>query len=143
MIRLGCAWYPEHWPSDRWATDLQLMRDAGMNVVRLAEFGWSRMEPCEGHFSFDWLHQAIELAAQYGMEVVLGTPTAAPPAWLTQRYPETLAIRQDGRQATHGIRCHYSPVSARYRDFCRRIAEEMAKCFGTNSHVIGWQIDNE
>jgi beta-galactosidase len=119
------------------------MREAGMNVVRLAEFAWSRMEPTEGEFNFDWLYQAVELAAQYGMEVVLGTPTAAPPAWLTQKYPETLATRADGRQATHGLRCHYSPANLTYLRFCQRIAEEMAKCFGKNAHVIGWQIDNE
>ncbi|MHB8627972.1 MAG: beta-galactosidase [Aggregatilineales bacterium] len=143
MFKFGCAWYPEHWPASRWPTDLQLMSDAGMNVVRVGEFAWSRMEPAENQFNFDWLEQAIKLAADYGMKVVLGTPTAAPPAWLTQQYPEILAIGQDGRQATHGMRCHYSPTSPVYKQFCRRISSEMAKCFGHNPHVIGWQIDNE
>jgi beta-galactosidase len=119
------------------------MRQAGMNMVRIAEFAWSRMEPDEGRFAFDWLEHAVELAARSGLAVVLGTPTAAPPAWLTQRYPDTLAIRENGRQATHGMRCHYSPTSSTYLRFCRRIADEMAQCFGRNPHVIGWQIDNE
>jgi beta-galactosidase len=142
-MRLGCAWYPEHWHEARWPEDLSLMRDAGMNVVRIAEFAWSRMEPEEGRFEFDWLDRAIALAAEHGLQSVVGTPTAAPPAWLTFKYPETLATRETGARATHGNRCHYSPTSVLYRRFCRRIAEEMAKRFGHNRHVIGWQIDNE
>lgn len=140
---LGCAWYPEHWDESRWDEDLRLMREAGITMVRMAEFAWSRLEPEEGRFVFDWLDRAVALAARRDIVTILGTPTAAPPAWLTQRYPETLAVREDGHRATHGARCHYAPTSARYRECCRRIAEEMAKQFGANPHVIGWQIDNE
>lgn len=140
---LGSAWYPEHWDESAWTEDLRLMREAGFNVVRVAEFAWSRMEPDEGRFDLDWLERCIELAAKYGLVTVVGTPSAAPPAWLTHKYPETLAVRGDGRQEDHGRRCHYSPTSAVYRRFCRRIAQEMAKRFGANPHVIGWQIDNE
>jgi len=119
------------------------MREAGMNVVRMAEFAWSRLEPAEGRYDLDWLERAVDLAAQHGLAVVLGTPTAAPPAWMTRRYPETLLVRDNGRVATHGNRCHFSPTNPRYRDFCRKIAEQMAQRFGRHPHVIGWQIDNE
>jgi beta-galactosidase len=143
VITLGTAWYPEHWPESMWASDLELMRVAKINLVRVAEFAWSRLEPHEGQFELDWLERAVNLAAQQGMSIVLGTPTAAPSAWLTQRYPETLALREDGKSATHGMRCHYSATSPVYLDFCRRIAGVMAQRFGTHPHVIGWQIDNE
>jgi len=142
-MRFGCAWYPEQWDESRWPEDLRLMRDAGMNVVRVAEFAWSRLEPEEGRYDLDWLERAVDLAGRHGLSVVLGTPTAAPPAWMTHRYPDTLLVRDDGHPATHGNRCHFSPTSARYRDFCRQIAEQMAQRLGGNPHVIGWQIDNE
>ncbi len=140
---LGTAWYPEHWPESRWRDDLRLMREAGLKVVRVGEFAWSRLEPAEGQFDLDWLERAVHLAAEYGLVTVMGTPTAAPPAWLTQTYPDVLAVREDGRRATHGNRCHFSPTSLRYRQFCERIAGQMAARFGHNPHVIGWQIDNE
>jgi beta-galactosidase len=142
-MQLGCAWYPEHWDESRWPVDLRLMRDAGMTVVRVGEFAWSRLEPTEGHFDLDWLERAVTQAAALGLQTVMGTPTAAPPAWLTTAYPEVLAIRPGGQRARHGGRCHYSPTSATYRTFCRRIAEEMARRFGHTPSVIGWQIDNE
>ena len=140
---LGAAWYPEQWPEARWEEDLTLMQAAGIRMVRVAEFAWSRMESQEGKFDFAWLERAVALAARHDILVVLGTPTAAPPAWLTQKYPETLVIDENGRRATHGNRQQCSLTSVRYRELARRIAEGMAQRFGHNPHVIGWQIDNE
>lgn len=142
-LHLGAAWYPEHWPEERWLEDVKLMRDAGFTVVRVAEFAWSDLEPREGAFSLGWLERAVKLAADNDLAVVIGTPTAAPPAWLTHKYPDTLAIHEDGRRATHGGRCHFDVTSERYLQFCRRIAEKLALCFGHDARVIGWQIDNE
>src|SRR5690348_932345 len=100
----GTAWYPEQWDEARWEKDLSLMQVAGINMVRVGEFAWSRMEPQEGRFDFGWLDRAIDLAAKHNIKVVLGTPSAAPPAWLTYKYPDTLAIWEDGRRAQHGNR---------------------------------------
>ncbi len=139
----GSAWYPEHWPEERWSEDIRLMQQARMNVCRIAEFAWSSMEPSEGQYHLDWIKRAIDLLHSHGIAVVLGTPSAAPPAWLTSRYHDTLAYDQNGHPAQHGNRCHVSPVSETYKRFCRKIAEQMALTFGKDERVIGWQIDNE
>jgi len=140
---MGTDWYPEQWPESRWEEDLRLMEAANLKVIRLAEFAWSRMEPSEGHYDLDWLERAISLAAKHHIVSVIGTPTAGPPAWLTQKYPDTLRVDENGHRATHGNRAHGSVSSPRYREFCRRIAEQMAIRFGHNPNVVGWQIDNE
>lgn len=114
-----------------------------MTVVRLGEFAWSRLEPAEGEYDLEWLVRAIDLAAEHGLKSVVGTPTAAPPAWLTQRYPDVLAFDQNGRPHTHGNRCHYRASSKKYLELCARIAERLAKRLGSHPSVIGWQIDNE
>ncbi len=142
-LLLGAAWYPEQWPESRWDEDLRLMEEAHITFARIGEFAWSRLEPSEGQYDFDWLERAIDKAAQHHVAIVLGTPTAAPPAWLTQKYPDTLLIGADGRSAVHGNRQQFSFASPRYREFCRQIAGEMANRFGHNANVIGWQIDNE
>jgi beta-galactosidase len=140
---LGTAWYPEQWPEPRWDADLALMQAAGICVVRVGEFAWSRMEPSEGQYDLDWLERAIAVAAKHGIFTVLGTPSAAPPAWLTQKYPETLRVEEDGRRAEHGNRQQFNWANPRYRELSRQMAEQMAKRFGHNPYVIGWQIDNE
>ncbi len=140
---LGVAWYPEQWDESRWDQDLGLMQAAGVRMVRMAEYAWSRMEPREGRFDFDWLQRAVEMAGRHKIFVVLGTPTGAPPAWLTQKYPDVMRVDENGRRAIPGGREHYSYSSPRYRPYARRIAEEMAKRFGRHPNVIGWQVDNE
>ena len=142
-VLVGTAWYPEQWPESRWEADLKLMEDAHIKMVRVAEFSWSRLEPSEGHYDLDWLDRAITAAAKHHIVTVVGTPTATPPAWLTAKYPETLRIEPNGQRVTHGNRAHASVASDLYLDFCRKIAEEMAKRFGHNPNVAGWQIDNE
>jgi beta-galactosidase len=142
-LLMGTDWYPEQWPETRWDTDLSMMESAHLNVTRIAEFAWSRMEPSEQKYDFDWLEHVIRLAEKHHISVVLGTPTAAPPAWLTQKYPETLRVEADGQRVTHGNRAHGSVTSVKYLEFCKRIAGEMGKRFGHDPNVVGWQIDNE
>ena len=79
-IHFGVDYYPEHWPKERWETDAKLMQEMGVQVVRMAEFSWFKMEPSEGEFHFEWLEEAVALLDRYGIKTVLGTPTAAPPA---------------------------------------------------------------
>ncbi|MDP9159358.1 MAG: beta-galactosidase, partial [Acidobacteriota bacterium] len=142
-LLLGTAWYPEQWPESLWHADLALMEQAGVRMVRIGEFAWSRMEPSEGHYDLDWLDHAITAASRHGIYTVLGTPTAAPPAWLTQKYPATLRMEQTGRVAEHGNRQQFNFANEKYRELSRKIAEQMAKRFGHNPYVLGWQIDNE
>ena len=140
---MGTAWYPEQWPRERWEKDLALMDAAHIDVVRIAEFAWSTLEPSEGQFEFDWLDRAMEQAARHHIRVVIGTPSAAPPAWLTSKYPDVLRIDEDGRAEEHGNRQQFSFTSPRYRALAREMAEKLAAHYGHNPNVIGWQIDNE
>jgi beta-galactosidase len=142
-LMLGASWYPEQWPEARWDADLALMQAAGLRMVRVGEFAWSSLEPEEGRFTLDWLDRAIAAAAAHHIVVVLGTPTDAPPAWLTSKYPETLRVDENGRRLQHGERRQFSYTSVKYRELCRRIVEQLARRFGHNPDVIGWQIGNE
>ncbi len=142
-ILLGAAWYPEQWPESRWEKDLSLMEAAHIDVVRVGEFAWSTMEPSEGQYEFDWLGRAIALASKHHICVVLGTPTAAPPAWLTTKYPETLRWDENGVRDQHGNRAQFSFTDPKYRQLAHVIAEQMAIHFGQNPNVVGWQLDNE
>jgi len=142
-LLLGTAWYPEQWPEARWDADLALMEKAGIRFVRVGEFAWSRMERTEGNYDLEWLDHAIAAAGRHHIATVIGTPSAAPPAWLTQKYPETLRTMEDGRKDQHGNRQQFNWANAKYRELARKMAEQLAKRFGHNPSVIGWQIDNE
>lgn len=143
MFYFGVDYYPEHWPVERWPIDAQLMAEAGMNVVRLAEFAWSRLEPTDGQYDFTWLDQAIDILFKQGIRVILGTPTASAPPWLMGKDPALYIMREDGRRATFGNRREYCPNHPLYHDYSRRIVTQMATHYANHPAVIGWQIDNE
>jgi beta-galactosidase len=143
MFYFGVDYYPEHWPEERWPEDARLMAEAGINVVRLAEFAWSKMEPQEGRYDFDWLDRAISILASRDIRIILGTPTASAPPWLMSQYPDAFLVREDGRQATFGNRREYCPNNPAYHEYTRRIVTQMAEHYADHPAVIGWQIDNE
>ena len=140
---LGAAYYPEDWPLSQVDDDIALMKQAGLNVMRMGEFAWGRMEPQEGQYDFGWLHAVVKKLAKAGIATILGTPTATPPPWLTERYPESLMMSEQGVRAQHGARRHVCSNSPVYRGHCARIVTRMAEEFGQDPNVIGWQIDNE
>jgi beta-galactosidase len=140
---IGVDYYPEHWPREKWETDIKLMKEAGFNTVRLAEFSWIKMEPVEGQYEFGWLDDVIALLARYDMNAILGTPTAVMPAWVARKYPETLRQNPDGTRIVWGGRKNNCFSSGTYRLLSERITRAMAEHFAMASNVIGWQIDNE
>lgn len=142
-MKVGVDYYPEHWDRALWEQDARQMREAGITIVRLAEFAWSRLEPTEGTFDFDWLDQAISAFAQHGIDVVLGTPTATPPVWLTHRYPDVLPVDNKGQAHYPGVRLHRCYNSPSLRQFGARIIERLTQRYSAHPAVIGWQTDNE
>ena len=142
-IHIGSSFYPEHRGESYWAHDIRLMKEAGFTVARMAEFAWSTMEPSVGEFNFDWLESVVAKLASAGIVSVLGTPTAAPPAWLVQQHPDLMAVDENGRRVQFGNRCHYCVNSSEFHAATRRIVSAMAEYFGKNPNIIGWQLDNE
>jgi len=142
-MEIGVAYYPEHWPEDRWALDARLMVEAGIEVVRVGEFAWSRLEPRRERIETDWLEAALAVLAEHGLKVILCTPTAAPPPWLFQRHPDLLPQDRDGRRWYSGSRRDVCLNSPAYRRYARRIVTELAKRFGSGHGVRAWQVDNE
>jgi beta-galactosidase len=143
MFYFGVDYYPEQWDEARWAEDARLMSEAHFNVVRLAEFAWSKLEPREGVLDFDWLDRAISILAAHGLQIVLGTPTASPPGWLMMPHPELFRVREDGRRVAFGNRREYCPNQPVYRNRSCHIVSALAEHYADHRAVIGWQIDNE
>ncbi|GBF08174.1 beta-galactosidase family [Deinococcus aerius] len=142
-LELGVCDYPEHVPQGCWSEYAQAQKALGLRFVRIAEFAWSRLEPQPGQYEWRWLDEAVETYAAAGLQVVLCTPTAAPPAWLVIQHPEVLPVGRDGRVKTFGSRRHYDPSSSMFREHSRRITRAMAERYGQHAAVVGWQTDNE
>lgn len=142
-LTLGVCYYPEHWSEELWEDDFRRMREMNISVIRMAEFAWAILEKEEGRFDFSFFNRVMDLAHHYGLKVILGTPTATPPAWLTHKYPEVLNANKEGVLYRHGMRRHYNYSSPKYRELCERIVRNMVEAYKDHPAVMGWQIDNE
>ena len=141
--QFGVDYYPEHWPKERWPIDAQMMREMGIQIVRLAEFSWQKFEPRKGEFHFEDLDKAIAVLAAEGIDVILGTPTAAPPAWIIEENPEIQPTDWRGQQRFFGSRHHDCQSNPVYREHIRRYVTAFAAHYAATPHVAGWQVDNE
>ena len=113
LMQVGAYYYPEHWPETQWGRDLDTMKELGFEFTHVGEFAWAFMEPEEGRFDLDWLDDALKILGAHGIQAVLGTPTAAMPAWVARKYPETLATQKDGTRITWGARKNSVPAKTR------------------------------
>ncbi len=138
---LGVCYYPEHWDEALWAEDAARMVEAGLTYVRIGEFAWSRLEPSEGQFTWDWLDRAVQTLRSAGLKIVMGTPSATPPRWMIDKHPDMLIVGPDGRALGHGGRRHYCFSHAGYRAEAARIAGQMAERYSDAVEI--WQTDNE
>lgn len=139
----GAAYYPEYEPEERTEKDLKMMKDCGMNVVRMAESTWSTWEPREGEFDFSILKSTLDLCEKYNMKVIIGTPTYAVPAWLAKKHPEVIAETHDGRRPYYGARQIVDIADETYRHYCEIIIRKLMKAVAPYKCVIGFQLDNE
>ncbi len=143
MIETGVYYYPEAWDSTQWDRDFKKMAEMGFEFTHMADFAWAKLEPQEGKYDFVWLDKAVALAAKHGLKIIMCTPTAAPPAWLIQKYPEVLVLKDDGLLAQHGTRRHCSWSSKKYWELSAKIVTQMALHYRKDNRIWGWQIDNE
>ena len=142
-LTLGVCYYPEHWDKTLWKDDLKRMKEYGIEVIRIAEFAWNKFEPHEGKFTFEFFDEFMDLALAEDMKVIFCTPTATPPAWMSEKYPEILNADIDGHLIRHGLRRQHNMNSPKYLEFTARIVEKLAEHYSKYPNIILWQLDNE
>lgn len=142
-VVLAVSWYPEQVPEARWDVDLDMMRGAGFTRVRMLDFAWSRLQPDAATYDFAWVLRALDRLHAHGMDAVLDTPTACPPAWLLRAHPEVMKTDRSGTAEGYGSRRNVNPASTVYRDHCRSIATAMCRALDRHPAVCAWMVDNE
>ncbi|MFI6076208.1 beta-galactosidase [Actinoplanes sp. NPDC051343] len=143
MIFFGGDYNPDQWPESVWPSDISLMKSAGVNLVTVGVFSWSRLQPSASSFEFEWLDRVLALLREAGIGVCLATPTASPPPWFTRSHPDAMPVNRDGVRLTHGSRDTYCVSSPAYRQASVRIARELATRYAGNPAIKLWHVHNE
>jgi beta-galactosidase len=139
----GGDYNPEQWSREVWKEDFRLMQKAGITVATVGVFSWAALQPAEHQFTFDWLDEILDGLHTHGIQAILATPSAAPPAWVSQAYPETLRSDERGVRNQHGGRVNYCPNSPDYRRLSGNMARELASRYQEHPALILWHISNE
>lgn len=141
-LLFGTAYYDEYMPYDRLDEDVQMMKKAGINVVRIAESTWSTCELQEGIFDFSHVERVMDAMEAAGISVIIGTPTYAVPTWMVKSYPDVIATTVKGR-GIYGARQIMDITHPVYRFYAERVIRELMKHTAHRDCVIGFQLDNE
>lgn len=142
-IFYGGDYNPEQWPESIWLEDMKLMQQAGVNLVSIGIFSWARLQSDEKTYTFGWFDRVMDLLAQHGIYACLATATASPPAWLSKKYPDVLAVDVEGKTYYPGARQHYSPCSPAYRRAAAALVHTMAERYRNHPALLSWHINNE
>jgi beta-galactosidase len=143
LMTIGSYYYPEQWPHEYWARDIKKMAEVGFDFTHFGEFAWAFIEPEEDKFDFKWLDEAVELAHQNHIKVIMCTSSPTPPVWLSQKHPEILMVNEAGITMQHGSRQQISWSSPVYRQYVAKMVEAVAKHYANDKRIWGWQLDNE
>lgn len=133
----GTSYYPESWDDKTIEEDIHYMKELGINIIRMGSFSWDTLEPQEGNFDFSFHRRIIERLHQEGIETILATPTAMPPAWMVYKHPEKHS--HEAKQDTR----HYCINNPYYQERVKLLVEEMASQLGELPGILAWQIDHE
>lgn len=142
-ILFGGDYNPEQWSEEIWEEDMRLFRKAHIDVVTLNVFSWSALQPSEDQYDFEKLDKIMELVKKNNIKVVLATSTAAHPAWMAKKYPDSLKVDVEGRRRHFGGRQNMCPNSPTFRKYAQRLAAKLADRYSTYDHVTAWHISNE
>lgn len=138
----GAAYYDEYMPYDRLDKDVEMMKKAGINTVRIAESTWSTCEPQPGEFDFSHVERVMDAMEEAGINVIIGTPTYAVPTWMVKAHPDVLAETVKGR-GIYGARQIMDITHPVYLFYAERVIRELLKRTAHRKCVIGFQLDNE
>jgi beta-galactosidase len=142
-IFYGGDYNPEQWPESVWREDMKLMQEAGVNLVSIGIFSWAKLQPNEKTYTFAWMDRVMDLLAEHGIFACLATATASPPAWMSKKYPDVLAVDAEGKPYYPGARQHYSPCSPTYRRLAAALVRKFAQRYKRHPALLAWHINNE
>lgn len=139
----GAAFYPELWSKETIIEDIKKMKQIGINIVRIGEFWWSKIEPEEDKYKFEFVIDILDLLYKNKIDVIMCTPTATPPIWLTHNRDNILHVNENGVKMYHGSRQHVCTNNSYFINKIEKMLMALCSKIGSHPAIVLWQIDNE
>lgn len=142
-VLYGGDYNPEQWDEETREKDMELLKEASVDIVTLNVFSWAALQKDETTYDFSDLDKIVEQVTDAGLNICMATSTAAHPAWMAKKYPDILRVDEDGRKHKFGIRHNSCPNSPTYRKYSQLLAKKLATRYKEQANIVAWHISNE
>ena len=139
----GGDYNPYQWPQESWGEDIQVFKQAKINSATINVFSWAALSPAEGEYDFSKLDAIVDELSAADFKIIMGTSTAAMPAWLFKKYPEVGRVDYQGRRHVFGQRHNFCPTAPAYRRLAADLVDHLAARYADNPHIVAWHVNNE
>lgn len=142
-IVYGGDYNPEQWSEEVWNQDMELLKQAGIDIVTLNVFNWAMLQPSEEVYTFEKLDRIMELVTKQGFFICLATSTGAHPAWMARKYPDILRVEINGMKRKFGGRHNSCPNSPTYQKYSLALTKHLANRYQSYDNIVAWHVSNE
>ncbi len=124
-------------------SDIELMKAAGLNVVRMGHLAWDSYEPAEGQFDFKWFDKVMDLMNDAGIKVILDIAIRPAPLWLHHKFPSIDIVDEKGNVLYPNHRYMEDVGDPNYQKYALRFTDAMTKHYANHPALLAFGIDNE
>lgn len=139
----GGDYNPDQWTEETWPEDIKVFKKVDLNSATINIFSWAVLEPREGVYDFSKLDKIVQELSDANFDIVMGTATAAMPAWMFKKYPDIARVDYQGRRHVFGHRHNFCPNSKNYQRLDSELVEKLAQHYADNPHIVVWHVNNE
>lgn len=139
----GGDYNPDQWTEETWPEDINVFKKVDLNSATINIFSWAVLEPREGVYDFSKLDKIVQELSDANFDIVMGTATAAMPAWMFKKYPDIARVDYQGRRHVFGQRHNFCPNSKNYQRLDSELVEKLAQHYADNPHIVVWHVNNE
>lgn len=125
------------------ASDIELMKAAGFNVVRLGHLAWDSYEPSDGKFEFTWFDEVMDRMDKAGIRVILDIAIRPAPIWLHQKHPSIDVVDEKGNRLYPNHRYMDDVGDPYFQQYAVRFADAISKRYAKHPALLAFGIDNE
>ncbi len=123
--------------------DIELMKAAGFNVVRMGHLAWDSYEPAEGQFDFEWFDEVMDLMAEAEIDVILDIAVRPAPIWLHHKFPSVDVVDERGNVLYPNHRYMDDVGDPNYQKYAWRFTDVISKRYAKHPALVAFGIDNE
>ena len=128
---------------DKIIKDIDLMKAAGLNVVRMGHLAWDSYEPSEGKFDFKWFDMVMDMMDKAGIKVILDIAIRPAPIWLHHKYPSIDIVDANGDVQYPNHRYMEDIGDPNYQKYAVQYADSITKHYAKHPALLAFGIDNE